>query len=97
MCSSVKQEPCMTLWLMKLFQSFLHYLFKCMPVNQTQSVFVLINENLTFERRYCVLPAAVLFAVLSVLNHIGTACAAGAMSQSLTKLDDGERQQLFRG
>lgn len=42
MCSSVSWEQCMTPWLMKPFQSFLHYLLKCMVVNRTLSVFVLI-------------------------------------------------------
>lgn len=68
----------MTFWLMKLFQSLLHYFLKSMVVNVTLSVFVLFNENLTFlERKKNVLPTAEQCDILPVLNHIGTACVSG--------------------
>lgn len=76
MCSSMDWEKCMTLRLMKLFQSLLHYSLKFTVVNLTLHVFVLIHENLTFLERNDVLPAA-WCDILSVLNHIGTACTSG--------------------
>lgn len=56
----------------------MHYLLTCMLINLTLSVFVLIQENLTFLEINDVLPAtAAWFDILSVLNHIGTAYASG--------------------
>lgn len=68
-----------SLWPFGLWNYFKakHYFLKCMAVNLTLSIFVLIQKNLTFLERNDVLPAAAWCDILSVLNHIGAACASG--------------------
>lgn len=64
-------------WPFETISKLIALSLKCMVVNQNLSVFVLIHEDLTFLERKGVLPAAVWCDILSVLNHIGTACASG--------------------
>ncbi len=61
--------------LMKLFQSLLHYLIKCMAVNQTCVCPDSCKLDISGENPCSASSSFVCKDILPVLNHVGTASA----------------------